>query len=110
MRNRARKYTRNMVRVCRKEGNNNLDVWVQVLTHIVNNASAPYPGDTAKSSLPGDGTPTSPGKTSDHGHVEDLTSDEEEGKEVGEGAWDDVRELLSIIEREQVLPPLQVEF
>lgn len=98
------------MRVCRKEGTNNPDVWVQVLTHLVNNTSTSYPGDAAKSSSPGDGTPTSSGKTSDDGDVGNLTSDEEEGEGGGEGAWDDVRELLSIIEREQVLPPLQVEF
>lgn len=90
--------TRNMMRVCRKEGTNNPDLWVQVLSHLVENASSGNRGASRESSsAPADG-------------VIDLSSeDEEEDRgEGGEGKWDDVRELLALIERDQVLPPLKV--
>lgn len=110
-----------MIRVCRKEGNNNPDLWVQVLGYLVNNALS---GDPEQSSPPpnnndGDGKPTSlPAATaaaaaSSSGEKDDggdaSSEDEGDGGSVGgEGRWDDVRELLALIERDQVLSPLRV--
>lgn len=93
------------MRVCRKEGTNNLDLWEQVLSYLVNNASS---GGTHQASPVGDGDGPSPGEAVAVGRGEDdgdLSSDDGGG---GEGAWDDIRELLTLIEREQVLPPLRV--
>lgn len=103
------------MRVCRKEGNNNPDLWAQVLSYLVNNASA---GETLKSSKKGDGSPTSQ-KDNDDETVSYDGEEEEGGGAGGEGAgeegavgeeerWDDVREILGLIERDQVLPPLRV--
>ncbi|CBN79204.1 conserved unknown protein [Ectocarpus siliculosus] len=102
--------TRNMIRVCRKEGNNNPDLWVQVLSYLVNNV--PSSGDIQESSpLPdnaGDGNPAG-GKSEDGGGGGgDVSSDDGEGAGGEEGRWDDVRELLALMERDQVLSPLQV--
>lgn len=98
-----------MIRVCRKEGNNNPDLWVQVLSYLVNNV--PSSGDIQESSpLPdnaGDGNPAG-GKSEDGGGGGDVSSDDGEGAGGEEGRWDDVRELLALIERDQVLSPLQV--
>lgn len=95
------------MRVCRKEGTNNPDLWVQVLTYLVNNASSE---DAHQSSKVGDGDGSSPGEVpaavSRGGDDGDLTSEDGEGG--GEGAWDDIREVLALIEREKVLPPLRV--
>ncbi|CAN0275685.1 unnamed protein product [Ascophyllum nodosum] len=92
--------TRNMMRVCRKEGKKNPDVWVRVLSHLVNHASS---GDTNQPSPEGKGNEAPRGQEDDG----DMSSEEEEAG-GGEGRWDDVRELLSLIERDQVLPPLRV--
>ena len=99
------------MRVCRKEGNNNPDLWAQVLSYLVNNASA---GETPKSLRKGDGSPRSPGDNDDE-NVSYEEEEEEEGEGGGgegamgeEGRWDDVREILALIERDQVLPPLRV--
>ena len=89
-----------MMRVCRKEGKKNPDVWVRVLSHLVNHASS---GDTNQPSPEGKGNEAPRGQEDDG----DMSSEEEEAG-GGEGRWDDVRELLSLIERDQVLPPLRV--
>lgn len=98
-----------MIRVCRKEGNNNPDLWVQVLGYLVNNALSGDPQQASPDDNEGDdgnpGSRSSSGKEDDGG----ATSDEEGGGGVGgEGRWDDVQELLALIERDQVLSPLRV--
>ncbi|CAM9660205.1 unnamed protein product [Pylaiella littoralis] len=117
--------TRNMVRVCRKEGNNNPDLWVQVLGYLVNSASSV---DPQQSSPDGDGDGDGDGNLGSHYHSSsaaaaagggggtagtgdggDASSEEGDGGVGGEeGRWDDVRELLALIERDQVLSPLRV--
>ena len=108
---------RNMLRVCRKEGTNNPDLWVQVLSYLVNNA------------LPGDADQLSPATDKDGGgggrggksaaarngegadgggDADESSEDGDDGDGRGEGRWDDVRELLALIERDQVLSPLRV--
>lgn len=94
------------MRVCRKEGNNNPDLWAQVLSYLVNNASA---GETPKASRKGDGSPRSPEDNDDENvSYDDEEEEEGEGAMGEEGRWDDVREILALIERDQVLPPLRV--
>lgn len=90
------------MRVCRKEGKKNPDVWVQVLSYLVNHTSS---GDVDQSSPGGDRDGVSP----DHGREDagDLSSEEDEKGRM-EGRWDDVRELLALIERDRILPPLRV--
>lgn len=95
------------MRMCRKEGSNNPDLWVQVLTHLVNNASSLPHRDGGRPSPTGNGNNLPPVETDDD--AGGVSWDEEEGQEGGEGTWDDVRELLALIERDQVLPPLQVK-
>lgn len=90
-----------MLRVCRKEGTNNPDLWVQVLSYLVNNA------------LPGDADQPSPATDKDGGgdgggDADESSEDGDDGDGGGEGRWDDVRELLALIERDQVLSPLRV--
>lgn len=90
---------RNMLRVCRKEGKNNPDLWAQVLGYLVTNA------------LPEDAAPASSPATAAAADAEgdDASSEEgDDGGAAGEGRWDDVRELLALIERDQVLSPLRV--
>lgn len=62
-------------------------------------------GDVDQSSPGGDGDGVSP----DHGGEDagDLSSEEDEKGRM-EGRWDDVRELLALIERDRILPPLRV--
>lgn len=100
-----------MIRVCRKEGNNNPDLWVQVLSYLVNNV--PSSGDLQESSpdnAAGDGNPGGGNSEDGGGGDGDVSSDDGEGAGGEEGRWDDVRELLALIERDQVLSPLQVSF
>lgn len=102
---------RNMLRVCRKEGTNNPDVWVQVLSYLVNNAlprdaeqqspAANKDGGTSAAARDGEGA-------GDRGDADDSSEDGDEGGGGSEGRWDDVRELLALIERDQVLSPLRV--
>lgn len=91
------------MRVCRKEGKNNPDLWVQVLTFLVKNASL---GDNHQSSPVEDGSLPSP--VEGNGVGGDGLSSDDEGGGGGEGRWDDVREILALIERDQVLPPMRV--
>lgn len=91
---------RNMLRVCRKEGTNNPDLWVQVLSYLVNSAPT---GDAEQSSAA-----PSKGGDDDEGDADASFEDGDEEGRGGEGRWDDVRELLALIERDQVLSPLRV--
>lgn len=94
--------------MCRKEGNNNPDLWVQVLGYLVNNASAdPTQQDGKNGSRDGDGNPSAALSTLGDDDGGEASSEDGEGS-VGEGRWDDVRELLALIERDQVLSPLRV--
>ncbi|CAM9107763.1 unnamed protein product, partial [Scytosiphon promiscuus] len=100
---------RNMIRMCRKEGNNNPDLWVQVLGYLVKNAAGDPAQDSKNGNLGGEGNSSAAFSAlgGDDGGDGDASSEEEEGS-VGEGRWDDVRELLALIERDQVLSPLRV--
>lgn len=100
-----------MLRVCRKEGTNNPDLWVQVLSYLVNNA---LPGGDAEQPSPasnkggGGGGRKSAEGADDGGDADESSEDGDEGDGGGEERWDDVRELLALIERDQVLSPLRV--
>lgn len=107
---------RNMIRMCRKEGTNNPDLWAQVLTHLVKKVPPARVGDGQKLP-PGDGDrgvamERGVSRRGGRGGV-DYDETNSSGDEMDEEldrkeAWDDVQELLALINRDAVLPPLQV--
>ncbi len=76
---------RNMLRMCRLEGRKSLDLWVKVLGHFVSQAGA---GAEEKV---------------EEGEHSQKKKTGQDGSE-----WDNVKELLSLIAEERILPPLQV--
>ncbi|CAM9335366.1 unnamed protein product [Discosporangium mesarthrocarpum] len=94
--------TRNMVRMCRKEGRKNPDLWEQVLGYLVDRSARSSSGTDGPVGSTKNGVGGGAGRRGE-GEDEGLSSDE-----GGEGAWDDILELLALIEREQALLPLQV--
>jgi vacuolar protein sorting-associated protein 11 len=73
-------------RMSRKENKKNPDLWIKVLTYVV---------DIAK-------PPTTAGKEGEDGDGDDDDEDEDED------VWEDTIRVLQMIEKEQVLPPLMV--
>lgn len=107
---------RNMIRMCRKEGTNNPDLWAQVLTHLVNKVPPARAGDGQKLP-PGDADRgvamergvSRRGRRGAGDYDETNSSGDEMDEELDrKEAWDDVQELLALINRDAVLPPLQV--
>lgn len=106
---------RNMIKMCRKDGTKNPDLWVQVLTHLVNKASPSKSGDGLSSSPGGDEEGVSgrrggmgKGRRREEDDEGETGSSGDEADDEGDEVWDDLRELLAMISRDGVLPTLQV--
>ena len=87
-------------RIARKENKKNMDLWLKVLTYVVESARPKDP------SLPSSSEGKRRGKKeSDSEEEEEEEESSEEEEEEEEEVWDDVVRVLQMVEREQVLPP-----